>query len=124
MQLAIDEAKISLREGNHGFGAVITRNNEIIAKAHDLEETDCGPTSHAEINAIRIASGIVGKDLKGCILFSTHKPCPMCATAILWAGIDHIVYGCSIEDSIKQGRNRIELYCEELFNRGRKTHQN
>ncbi len=117
MQSAIEEAKTSLREGNHGFGAVIIKNNEIIAKAHDREKTDHDPTSHAEINAIRLASGIVGKDLKGCTLFSTHEPCPMCATAIVWAGIGHIVYGYSIEDSIKQGRNRIDLYCDELFNR-------
>jgi tRNA(adenine34) deaminase len=52
MQEAISEAIISLREGNHGFGAVIVKDNEIISKAHDLEETNQDPTSHAEIDEI------------------------------------------------------------------------
>ncbi|MGD8780940.1 MAG: nucleoside deaminase [Ignavibacteria bacterium] len=120
MEAALKEAKISLREGNHGFGAVIVNDNEIISKAHDLEETVKDPTSHAEINAIKLASKIVGKNLSGCILVSTHEPCPMCSAAILWSGIDHIAYGYSIEEAIKQGRKRINLTCEELFARAGK----
>ena len=117
MKIAADEVIISLRDGNHGFGAVIIYNNKLIAKSHDREENDCDPTSHAEINVIKLASKILGKNLGGCILISTHEPCPMCAIAIVWAGIDHIAYGYSIEESIKQGRKRIDLTCEELFDR-------
>ena len=120
MQEAISEAKISLREGNHGFGAVIVKDNIIISKAHDLEETNGDPTSHAEINAIRLAASIIGKNLDGCILLSTHEPCPMCSTAIIWAGIDHLAYGYSMSESIKQGCKRINLPCEELFTRAEK----
>ena len=76
MQEAISEAMISLREGNHGFGAVIVKDNEIISKAHDLEKTSEDTTSHAEVNAIRLASMIIGKNLNGCTLLSTHEPCP------------------------------------------------
>jgi tRNA(Arg) A34 adenosine deaminase TadA len=115
MQEAIYEAIISLREGNHGFGAVIVKDNEIISKAHDLEETNRDPTSHAEVNAIRLATMIIGKNLNGCILLSTHEPCPMCSTAIIWSGINHLAYGYSISESIKQGCKRINLPCEELF---------
>lgn len=121
MNIAIEEAKISLREGNHGFGSVIIRDNELIAKAHDQEETDFDSTSHAEINAIRIASKSIGKNLKGCILLSTHEPCPMCSTAIIWAGIDHIAYGYSIDESIREGRKRINLTCRELFDKAEKS---
>ena len=120
MQEAISEAMISLREGNHGFGAVIVKDNEIISKAHDLEETNQDPTSHAEINAIKLASMIIGKELNGCILISTHEPCPMCSTAIIWSGINHLVYGYSISESIKQVCQRINLPCEELFTRAEK----
>jgi tRNA(adenine34) deaminase len=120
MQEAIDEAVCSLREGNHGFGSVIIKNNQVIAKAHDLEETSHDPTSHAEINAVRSASGILGKNLSGCILISTHEPCPMCSAAIFWAGIDKVGYGCSIEESITQGRERINLSCMEIFHRSGK----
>jgi tRNA(adenine34) deaminase len=117
---AINEAKISLREGNHGFGSVIIKNNKIITKAHDLEENSSDATPHAEINAIKLASKIIGKNLNDCILLSTHEPCPMCKTAILLSGINHIAYGYSIEESVKQEKNRKNLTCEELFNRAGK----
>lgn len=117
MKRAIAQAKISLREGNHGFGAIIIQENRIIAEAHDTEETERDPTAHAEMNVIRKASKKVGKDLEGCILIATHEPCPMCATAIVWANIKHIVFGFSIEDAIKQGRTRIGFSCEEIFTR-------
>jgi tRNA(adenine34) deaminase len=115
MQEALNEAKKSLKEGNHGFGCVIIKNGEIISRSHDREESDSDPTSHAEINAVRLASKIIGKELEGCILLSTHEPCPMCSGAIIWSGIRHIAYGYSIEESIKQGRKRINLTCSELF---------
>ncbi len=121
MKQAVEEAILSLREGNHGFGSVIIRGDEVISKAHDLEESNCDPTSHAEINAIKLASGRIGKNLEGCILLSTHEPCPMCSTAIVWSGINHIAYGYSIDESVRQGRRRINLTCEELFNRAGKA---
>jgi tRNA(Arg) A34 adenosine deaminase TadA len=121
MHEAINEAACSLREGNHGFGCVIVKDNRIMVKTHDLEETDKDPTSHAEINAIRAASRILGKDLRGCILVSTHEPCPMCSASILWSGIEHLAYGYSIEESISQGRRRINLTCEEMFRRAGKN---
>lgn len=117
MQIAIEEAKASLKEGNHGFGAVIIKDGDILARAHDREETDSDPTSHAEVNAIRIAAQKNGRDLKGCTLISTHEPCPMCATAIVWSGIKNLVYGYSISNALAQGRNRIDLTCRELFAR-------
>lgn len=120
MLIAIDEAKQSLREGNHGFGAVIIKDDEIIAQAHDEEETIHDPTSHAEINAIKIASSKIGKSLAGCIIVSTHEPCPMCTSAIVWSGISKIAYGYSIVESLEQGRKRINLNCAEIFNRAGK----
>jgi tRNA(adenine34) deaminase len=120
MLLAIEEAMMSLREGNCGFGAVIAKNNELIAKAHDTEKTNGDSTAHAEMTVIRSASDKLGRDLSGCVLIATHEPCPMCATAVIWSGITEIAFGYSIKDAIKQGRKRIDLSCKELFKRAGK----
>ncbi|MCP5108771.1 MAG: nucleoside deaminase [bacterium] len=117
MRLAGEEAKTSLLEGNCGFGAVIVKENRIIAKTHDTEKTAGDPTAHAEINAIKTASAQLGRNLAGCVLISTHEPCPMCATAIVWAGINTLAYGYSIKDAMGQGRRRIDLSCREIFER-------
>lgn len=117
MRIAIEEAKVSLREGNNGFGAVIIRDGSIIASAHDQEDTDNDCTSHAEINVIRKASKKLGKKLSGCMLVSTHEPCPMCSSAIVWSGISGVAYGYSIKEAVFQGKNRIEFSCIEIFDR-------
>jgi tRNA(adenine34) deaminase len=117
MKIAVKEAETSLCEGNHGFGAVIVKNSRIIASAHDKEDTEYDPTSHAEMNAIREASRKLGKNLSGCILVSTHEPCPMCASAIVWAGIFEIAYGYSIHEALSNGRKRIIFPCSEVFSK-------
>ena len=117
MSSTIDEAKASLREGNNGFGAVIAKDDELIASAHDKEDTEGDSTSHAEMNAIREASKKLGKKLYGCTLISTHEPCPMCASAIVWSGITEITYGFSIREALAQGRKRMDLPCTEIFSR-------
>ena len=121
MHTAIEEAKKSLREGNHGFGSVIIKNDEIIAQAHDEEETKKDCTSHAEINAIKNASLKLGKNLSGCTIIATHEPCPMCASAIVWSGIDTCIFGFSITESISQGRQRIPLNCRNIFESSGRT---
>jgi len=120
MTMAIDEATISLREGNCGFGAVIVKDGQVIARAHDTEKTSEDPTAHAEMTAIRSAASELGRDLTGCAMVSTHEPCPMCTTAILWAGITEIAYGYTIKEALKQGRKRIELSCKALLDRAGK----
>jgi tRNA(Arg) A34 adenosine deaminase TadA len=115
MRIAVDEAKASLREGNNGFGAVIIKEGKLIASAHDKEDTDGDPTSHAELNVIREASRKLGKNLSECILISTHEPCPMCASAIVWSGIETIAYGCSMKDALTQERKRLNLSSAEIF---------
>jgi tRNA(adenine34) deaminase len=117
MKIAIQEAQASLCEGNNGFGAVIIKDGNIVASSHDQEDTGNDPTSHAEINAIRAASKQLGKKLPGCILVSTHEPCPMCSSAIVWAGITEVAYGYSIQEALSQGRNRIQIPCAEVFGR-------
>ncbi|MEQ8186620.1 MAG: nucleoside deaminase [Candidatus Eremiobacterota bacterium] len=117
MKIAIMEAEQSLREGNHGFGAVIVKGNDIISQTHDTDVTDSDPTAHAELKAIRTASSVTGKDLSGSILISTHEPCPMCAGAIVWSKIKRVIYGYGISDAIAEGRERIAITCDEIFSR-------
>ena len=117
MKIAIEEARLSLRDGNFGFGAVMVRDEEVLARAHDSEETDADPTAHAELAAIRSASRLTGKDLSSCTLVSTHEPCPMCSAAIAWARIPRVAFGYGIVEAIAQGRRRMAASCEEIFQR-------
>lgn len=117
MHLALEEARISLREGNSGFGAVLSKGGDVIAKAHDTDSTTGDPTAHAEMNVIRSAAGKIGRNLSGCVMISTHEPCPMCSTAMLWSGISEVAYGYSIKEAIKQGRRRVDLPLKEIFKR-------
>lgn len=108
MRLAIAQAEESLREGNHGFGAVIVKEDSLLAAAHDEEETNHDPTSHAELNVLRAAIAQLGKNLHGCTLVTTHEPCPMCAAAITLASISTVAYGMSTQKSMAMGRKRIK----------------
>lgn len=117
MRAAIDEACISLKEGNHGFGAVVARDGIIIARSYDTDESEKDPTAHAELKAIRQASSQIGKDLSSCLLVSTHEPCPMCAGAIVWSKLPFVAYGYGISEAMRQGRSRINMECTEIFRR-------
>ena len=121
IDIAIAEAKISLEQGNSGFGAVIIKDDTVIAQAHDTDTTLHDPTAHAELNAIRLAAQKSKGDLSGCLLVTTHEPCPMCSTAIVWSGITRIAFGYSIQDSLRQGRTRIDIPCTEIFARSGKS---
>lgn len=116
MQVALEEAKVSLREGNKGFGAVLARG-EIISKTYDTVVTDSNPKAHAEMNLVREASMNLARDLTGCAVISTHEPCPMCTGALIRAKISEVAYGASIEESMKQGRSIIDLGCKEIIKR-------
>ena len=101
MQLAIDEAREGIKQGDGGpFGCVITRNGKVVGKGHNmvLATNDC--TAHGEIEAIRDACARLGTyDLTDCELFTTSAPCPMCRGAIQWSNIRKIYVGCNIQDA-------------------------
>jgi len=118
MRLALDEAEISKKKGNKGFGAVVIRGEEILGKAHDMTVTEKDPSLHAEVNAIRRAVRTLGdSNLSGAILFSTCEPCPMCSSLAVWANLTTIVYGISIEETIQLGRSRIQVSSKEIVER-------
>ena len=98
MQRALDEAHVAFEAGEIPIGAVIVSGNRIIARTHNLTETLCDVTAHAEMQAITAAANTLGgKYLTDCTLYVTVEPCTMCAGAIGWAQISRIVYGTADE---------------------------
>ncbi|SIT93473.1 tRNA adenosine(34) deaminase TadA [Edaphobacillus lindanitolerans] len=94
MSLAIEEARKAERLGEVPIGAVIVKDGEIIARAHNLREQEQQATSHAELAAIEEACRRTGSwRLEDTVLYVTLEPCPMCAGAILQSRIPRIVYG-------------------------------
>ena len=81
-------------DGN-GYGAVIVRDGAIIGEGWNRIYKNHDPTAHGEVEAIRDASRRTGsRDLSGAVIYTTGgHPCPMCATACYWAGLDRIYYG-------------------------------
>lgn len=96
MKKALQEAQLAYEKGEVPVGAIVVVDNLIIARAHNLTETLNDVTAHAEMQAITAAANYLGgKYLKGCTLYVTLEPCPMCAGALFWSQISKLVYGAS-----------------------------
>ena len=114
MRLALAEAK----EGDAPYGAVIVKDNEVVAVAHNTVRRDNDPSAHAEINAIRsLTAKLKNPSLEGYSIYTTGEPCPMCATACVWSGLSEIVYGASIQDLISVNQSQISISCEEVIDK-------
>lgn len=96
-------AKLSLDNIDNGggpFGAVIVRDGDIIATGVNSVTNDNDPTAHAEVNAIRHACRELQTfQLSGCVMYSSCEPCPMCLSALYWAGVSKIYFGNTKEDA-------------------------
>lgn len=96
--MALEEAHQAFKKGEIPIGAVIVCNDRVVARSHNLTETLCDVTAHAEMQAITAAANTLGgKYLTDCTLYVTVEPCVMCAGAIGWAQIPRIVYGAADE---------------------------
>lgn len=128
MKLAVEEAREGIRNGEGGpFGSVIVKDGEIVGKGHNQVLKNNDPTCHGEVSAIRDACSRLGTyDLSGCVIYTTGEPCHMCLCACMWANIDKIYYGCTIEDNgligfrddkfdrIFGGRDKLGDYLQEI----------
>jgi len=98
MRKALAEAQLAFDAGEIPIGAVVVCKDRIISRAHNLTETLCDVTAHAEMQAITAAANqLGGKYLADCTLYVTVEPCVMCGGAIGWAQIPRIVYGAADE---------------------------
>jgi tRNA(adenine34) deaminase len=98
MLQALDEARRAYEKGEIPIGCVVVTRDRVVARSHNLTETLCDVTAHAEMQAITAAANTLGgKYLTDCTLYVTVEPCPMCAGAIGWAQLSRVVYGCPDE---------------------------
>ena len=116
MRIAIDEAKLAMDKNEVPVGAVLVKNDTLIAQAHNKPITKNDPTAHAEIQLLRKA-GEQQKNyrLPESTLYVTLEPCTMCFGAMVHARIDRIVYGASDPKTGVCG-SRMNLNEENFFN--------
>lgn len=100
MDQAIRLSEENIDKGGGPFGAVIVRNGKVVATGVNSVVPNNDPTAHAEINAIRSACKTLGTfKLDGCTIYSSCEPCPMCLSALYWAGVSRICYGNTKSDA-------------------------
>jgi tRNA(adenine34) deaminase len=119
MRQALEEARAAASGGDVPVGALVARDEEVLARAGNAREREQDPTAHAEILALRQAAQAVGSwHLEGCTLYVTLEPCAMCAGALVLARIDRLVLGApdpkagfagSLGDIVRDGRLNHEV---------------
>jgi len=93
------------------FGAIIAKDNQIIGRGWNRVTSAKDPTAHAEIEAIRQACQTIDSfSLKGCRIYSSCEPCPMCLAAIYWARLDELIFAATREDAAQAGFDDRILY--------------
>ena len=107
-------------KGNHPFGALLVLRDKMVLEARNSVVTEKDVTRHAELNLISKASRKYPPSvLKKAVLFSSTEPCAMCAGAIYWAGIRHVVFGCSAKTLAEYAGGSLTMPCEGIFFHGR-----
>lgn len=111
MRMAIELSRKSVLTGGGPFGAVIVRDGEVLASGSNSVTLLNDPTAHAEVSAIREACGREKNfKLEGAVMYSSCEPCPMCLSAIYWAGISKLYYANTREDAAAIGFDDSFIY--------------
>ena len=115
MRRAIELSVENVAAGLGGpFGAVVARQGQVIASGVNQVTATNDPTAHAEVVAIRLACRKLHNfELRGCELFTSCEPCPMCLAAAYWARVDRVWFACTRADAAAGGFDDAFLY-EEL----------
>ncbi len=117
---AIELAIENVANGGGPFGAVIVRDDMLVAEGQNRVTANLDPTAHAEVVAIRAACQVEGSfSLAGAVLYTSCEPCPLCLSAALWARVDRVVFAADRNDAARGGFDDREFY--ELFARDRDT---
>jgi tRNA(Arg) A34 adenosine deaminase TadA len=114
MKEAIRQAVENVRSGRGGpFGAIVVKDGRVIATGTNLVTALNDPTAHAEVNAIREACNSLGTfQLRGCEIYTSCEPCPMCLGAIYWARPDRVYFAASAADAAEAGFDDSFIYDE------------
>ena len=113
LRQAVEIAKQNIEKGGGPFGAIIVKDNEIVAQCGNSVTNDNDPTAHAEVKCIRSACKKLNTfDLSGCVIYSSCEPCPMCLSAIYWARLDRLVYAATRQDAAGAGFDDEFIYKE------------
>lgn len=114
MKLAIEISRHSIENGGGPFGAVVVKDDKLVATGANRVTVIKDPTAHAEVMAIREACiKLATFDLSGCVIYTSCEPCPMCLSAMYWAHIDGYYYANSAADAARIGFDDAFIY-EEL----------
>lgn len=99
VQRALEMRRIAIETGDQPFGAVVVKDGRIVGEAPSRVIVNGDPTAHAEMEAIRDAARRLGmRDLSGCEMYSSSRPCRMCEPAAYWANISRLYYGSPVTD--------------------------
>jgi guanine deaminase len=114
MRHAVRLSAERMREGAGGpFGAIIVKDGKVIAEGWNRVTSTNDPTAHAEVTAIRSACAALGTfSLRGCDIYTSCEPCPMCLAAIYWARLDRVFFANSREDAAAIGFDDALIYAE------------
>lgn len=114
MRRAIElSRKNMLSDAGGPFGAVIVKDGKIVGEGWNKVTSQNDPTAHAEVEAIRDACKKLGTfELRGCVLYTSCEPCPMCLAATYWSRIDRIYFGNTRSDAAAAGFDDEFLYRE------------
>jgi tRNA(Arg) A34 adenosine deaminase TadA len=112
--LAIALSREALADDVGGpFGAVVVRKGVVVGRGRNRVLADRDPTAHAEVVALREAARALGThDLRGCEVFASCEPCPMCYGALHWARVDRVTYANAREDAAAIGFDDARLHDE------------
>jgi tRNA(adenine34) deaminase len=124
MMKAIEYAKESAKNGDYALCALVVKGDRIIAKGTTNLKHEHDPTIHGEIVAIRNAcKKLKSGYLKGCVLYTTLEPCPMCTSAAIWAKMQGIVFGAFEKDAKNRSTKKfswrqIKIPCKTVLSKG------
>ena len=114
MQMAVDLSQYALDSKCGGpFGAIIVKKGKIVGSSGNKVFTNCDPTAHAEVMAIRDAcKNLQSTDLSGCQIYTSAEPCPLCTAAIYWSKIEAVYYSNTEEEALEHGFIDKEILAE------------
>ena len=114
MRHAVRLSAERMREGAGGpFGAIVVKDGRIIAEGWNRVTSENDPTAHAEVTAIRRAcEALQSFSLRGCDIYTSCEPCPMCLAAIYWARLDRVFFANGRDDATRIGFDDALIYAE------------